>query len=192
MGLNPGPHCLSACRGASKHQRPSICDCRCIDALIKMGVLVPTSDRQSIRRTAEFFLNSFQVSLACPGALLPSFCPALVHLIACAEYLSSHFLQHPDTGPHRPTRLSTHNLPLKPSQAHSPNSLTWKSSQRIMRMSFKRVQSASSPIPKNNLVLSRPSKPVHASFKPQEQLATSGLQSAIIKVHHNISSHLPQ
>ncbi|KAK9868362.1 hypothetical protein WJX84_010919 [Apatococcus fuscideae] len=35
----------------------------CIDALIKMGVLVPTSDRQSIRRTAEFFLNSFQERL---------------------------------------------------------------------------------------------------------------------------------
>ena len=34
---------------------------RCIDALITMGVLVPGGDRLSIRRTAEFFLQNFQV-----------------------------------------------------------------------------------------------------------------------------------
>lgn len=32
---------------------------RCLDALIAMGVLVPTGDRMSVRRTAEFFLKSF-------------------------------------------------------------------------------------------------------------------------------------
>ena len=37
---------------------------RCIDALVKMGVLVEGGDRQAIRRTAEFFLKSFQVRLA--------------------------------------------------------------------------------------------------------------------------------
>ena len=36
---------------------------RCIDALIAMGVLVDGGDRVSIRRTAVFFLNSFE---ACP------------------------------------------------------------------------------------------------------------------------------
>ena len=36
--------------------------CRCLDALITMGVLVPTGDRLAVRRTAQFFLNSFQVS----------------------------------------------------------------------------------------------------------------------------------
>jgi hypothetical protein len=35
--------------------------CRCLDALITMGVLVPTGDRLAVRRTAQFFLNSFQV-----------------------------------------------------------------------------------------------------------------------------------
>ena len=42
---------------------------RCIDALIAMGVLVEGGDRVSIRRTALFFLNSFDVghpSLICP------------------------------------------------------------------------------------------------------------------------------
>lgn len=34
---------------------------RCLDALITMGVLVPTGDRLAVRRTAQFFLNSFQV-----------------------------------------------------------------------------------------------------------------------------------
>ena len=34
---------------------------RCIDALVAMGVLVPGGDRVAIRRTAVFFLNSFQV-----------------------------------------------------------------------------------------------------------------------------------
>ena len=33
---------------------------RCIDALVAMGVLVPGGDRTAVRRTAEFFLNSFQ------------------------------------------------------------------------------------------------------------------------------------
>ena len=36
---------------------------RCIDALVAMGVLVESGgDRIAIRRTADFFLNSFQVS----------------------------------------------------------------------------------------------------------------------------------
>lgn len=34
---------------------------RCLDALVTMGVLVPGGDRLAIRRTAEFFLNNFQV-----------------------------------------------------------------------------------------------------------------------------------
>jgi predicted unusual protein kinase regulating ubiquinone biosynthesis (AarF/ABC1/UbiB family) len=34
---------------------------RCLDALVAMGVLVPGGDRTAVRRTAEFFLNSFQV-----------------------------------------------------------------------------------------------------------------------------------
>lgn len=33
---------------------------RCLDALVDMGVLVPSADRQAVRRTAEFFLASFQ------------------------------------------------------------------------------------------------------------------------------------
>lgn len=33
---------------------------RCLDALVDMGVLVPSADRQAVRRTAEFFLTSFQ------------------------------------------------------------------------------------------------------------------------------------
>lgn len=37
---------------------------RCLDALIAMGVLVPTGDRLAVRRTAQFFLNSFQERLA--------------------------------------------------------------------------------------------------------------------------------
>ena len=36
--------------------------CRCIDALIAMGVLVDGGDRVSIRRTAVFFLSSFEAS----------------------------------------------------------------------------------------------------------------------------------
>ncbi|WIA38180.1 hypothetical protein OEZ86_001530 [Tetradesmus obliquus] len=36
---------------------------RCLDALITMGVLVPTGDRLAVRRTAQFFLNSFQERL---------------------------------------------------------------------------------------------------------------------------------
>jgi len=34
---------------------------RCLEALVTMGVLVPTGDRLAIKRTAQFFLNSFQV-----------------------------------------------------------------------------------------------------------------------------------
>ena len=34
---------------------------RCIDALIKMGVLVENTDRTAVRRTADFFLKNFQV-----------------------------------------------------------------------------------------------------------------------------------
>jgi predicted unusual protein kinase regulating ubiquinone biosynthesis (AarF/ABC1/UbiB family) len=37
---------------------------RCLDALVAMGVLVPGGDRTAVRRTAEFFLNSFQVRKA--------------------------------------------------------------------------------------------------------------------------------
>eukprot|EP00884_Botryococcus_braunii_P005721 jgi/Botrbrau1/1514/Bobra.0107s0002.1 len=36
---------------------------RCLDALVAMGVLVPGGDRTAIRRTAEFFLTSFQERL---------------------------------------------------------------------------------------------------------------------------------
>ncbi len=35
---------------------------RCIEALMSMGVLVPGGDRVAIRRTAVFFLKSFEVS----------------------------------------------------------------------------------------------------------------------------------
>ena len=35
----------------------------CLDALVKMGVLVPGGDRTAVRRTGEFFLNSFQERL---------------------------------------------------------------------------------------------------------------------------------
>lgn len=37
--------------------------CRCIDALVTMGVLVPGGDRTAVRRTAEFFLKNFEVRL---------------------------------------------------------------------------------------------------------------------------------
>jgi predicted unusual protein kinase regulating ubiquinone biosynthesis (AarF/ABC1/UbiB family) len=36
----------------------------CLDALIKMGVLVPGGDRTAVRRTGEFFLRSFEERLA--------------------------------------------------------------------------------------------------------------------------------
>eukprot|EP00879_Flechtneria_rotunda_P032356 GHRR01035548.1.p1 GENE.GHRR01035548.1~~GHRR01035548.1.p1 ORF type:complete len:620 (+),score=233.11 GHRR01035548.1:197-2056(+) len=36
---------------------------RCLDALITMGVLVPTGDKLAVRRTADFFLKSFQERL---------------------------------------------------------------------------------------------------------------------------------
>mmetsp|Transcript_29730 Transcript_29730/g.65790 ORF Transcript_29730/g.65790 Transcript_29730/m.65790 type:complete len:842 (-) Transcript_29730:440-2965(-) len=36
---------------------------RCLEALVMMGVYVPTGDRTAIRRTAEFFLKSFQERL---------------------------------------------------------------------------------------------------------------------------------
>jgi len=36
---------------------------KCLDALVTMGVLVPTGDRLAVRRTAQFFLNSFQERL---------------------------------------------------------------------------------------------------------------------------------
>ncbi|KAL8160490.1 hypothetical protein V2J09_002027 [Rumex salicifolius] len=35
-----------------------------IDSMIQMGVLVPTGDRTAVRRTAQFFLNSFEERLA--------------------------------------------------------------------------------------------------------------------------------
>jgi uncharacterized ion transporter superfamily protein YfcC len=34
---------------------------RCLQALVTMGVLVPTGDTLAVKRTAQFFLNSFQV-----------------------------------------------------------------------------------------------------------------------------------
>lgn len=37
--------------------------CRCIDALVQMGVLVPGGDRVAVRRTADFFLTQFQSRL---------------------------------------------------------------------------------------------------------------------------------
>ena len=36
---------------------------RCIDALVAMGVLVPGGDRTAVRRTAQYFLDSFQERL---------------------------------------------------------------------------------------------------------------------------------
>eukprot|EP01026_Neomeris_dumetosa_P042729 TRINITY_DN3566_c0_g1_i1.p1 TRINITY_DN3566_c0_g1~~TRINITY_DN3566_c0_g1_i1.p1 ORF type:complete len:781 (-),score=139.88 TRINITY_DN3566_c0_g1_i1:491-2833(-) len=36
---------------------------QCLDALVDMGVLVPGSDRMALRRTAQFFLNSFEERL---------------------------------------------------------------------------------------------------------------------------------
>ena len=42
---------------------------RCIDALVAMGVLVPGGDRTAVRRTAEFFLTSFQARALCRGSL---------------------------------------------------------------------------------------------------------------------------
>ncbi|XP_078444473.1 ABC2 homolog 13 [Wolffia australiana] len=36
---------------------------RVLDAMIQMGVLVPTGDRTAVRRTAQFFLNSFEERL---------------------------------------------------------------------------------------------------------------------------------
>jgi hypothetical protein len=50
-------HCLILCV-------PPAClplFCRCLDALVTMGVLVPTGDKLAVKRTAQFFLNSFQV-----------------------------------------------------------------------------------------------------------------------------------
>ena len=35
-----------------------------LDALVQMGVLVETGDRTAVRRTAQFFLNSFETRLA--------------------------------------------------------------------------------------------------------------------------------
>ena len=37
---------------------------KCLDALVTMGVLVPTGDLTAVRRTAQFFLDSFQARLA--------------------------------------------------------------------------------------------------------------------------------
>ena len=50
---------------------------RCIDALITMGVLVPGGDRLSIRRTAEFFLQNFQVSFPPAVGEASAFRPSL-------------------------------------------------------------------------------------------------------------------
>lgn len=33
---------------------------QCLSALTQMGVYVPTGDKTAVRRTAEFFLSSFQ------------------------------------------------------------------------------------------------------------------------------------
>lgn len=43
------------------HDRDLWFCCRCIDALVTMGVLVPGGDRTAVRRTAEFFLKNFEV-----------------------------------------------------------------------------------------------------------------------------------
>ena len=56
---------------------------RCIDALTAMGVLVPGGDRLSIRRTAEFFLNNFQVP-HCDGLIV-----AATKLCMCCSLLLS-------------------------------------------------------------------------------------------------------
>lgn len=46
---------------------------RCIDALIRMGVLVANTDRTAVRRTADYFLQNFQVPCL-PPALRASKC----------------------------------------------------------------------------------------------------------------------
>lgn len=40
----------------------------CLDALVKMGVLVPGGDRTAVRRTGEFFLRAFEERLAAQRA----------------------------------------------------------------------------------------------------------------------------
>jgi hypothetical protein len=40
---------------------------RCLQALVTMGVLVPTGDTLAVKRTAQFFLNSFQVRVGAGG-----------------------------------------------------------------------------------------------------------------------------
>lgn len=61
--LSGGGLCGVCCWGLADHGCAGCCCCclRCLDALITMGVLVPTGDRLAVRRTAQFFLNSFQV-----------------------------------------------------------------------------------------------------------------------------------
>lgn len=59
---------------------------RCLEALITMGVLVPTGDKLAVRRTAQFFLNSFQVGLGDLSAFLHMNCTArlnLTRLVIC-------------------------------------------------------------------------------------------------------------
>lgn len=62
---------------------------RCIEALIRMGVLVPTTDRTAVRRTAVFFLNNFQVHRSgrahlrgplCNGQRLVQLAHSILHL----------------------------------------------------------------------------------------------------------------
>lgn len=36
---------------------------RCLEAMVKMGVYVPTGDKTAIRRTADFFLKAFSERL---------------------------------------------------------------------------------------------------------------------------------
>ena len=55
--------------------------CRCIDALVTMGVLVPGGDRTAVRRTAEFFLKNFEVN--CLSQSLPADLPAHVCDLRC-------------------------------------------------------------------------------------------------------------
>ena len=54
--------------------------CRCIDALVTMGVLVPGGDRTAVRRTAEFFLKNFEVNFQVPLCLLTCM-HACMHLL---------------------------------------------------------------------------------------------------------------
>lgn len=66
----------------------AVLGCRCIDALVTMGVLVPGGDRTAVRRTAEFFLKNFEVSYHLTSRL-----PACIHPQTHAQYTYSTLLK---------------------------------------------------------------------------------------------------